>query len=491
MASELSPYPGFAQDQQFYRKARDLYSGNVMTTEYIVPFESEAEGGNSHKDAPLTKNRIKRSYYENLIKPIVQKHKAFISQPADVEGMPEDDPRLINIDARGTSFATFRSKAYEHFLITGRVCLLAEAPNVQAENQAEAKRLGIRPFAKIIEPERLYRFSEFHEGERRGTLKELMFFVRAEKKDGKTLSYFRRYWFEDEAINYSVQDYVTESNSWRTTQYGQTVVFEAVGEAQTFLETIPSRVIGHGRESSALDGLLEPACALLNRISVRDNIHYLQGFPVRVAGNLQPTDIEQFGTVSVANWLLFRGDVKTSSLSPADPKSLNDAIRELRETIVKLGDLRILQMSVSQTKQVQSAESKGMDERTKEQVYDEILDLFAHEFSHLLRAMERFSNVNASDDALASIKVEIDRDYGLSDIEGDLARLELLAADADDFDEETQLVMRRWIAKLKLQAIRNKLARDEIGARLDEATLKRPTLTPFGFGAAQESDNDE
>lgn len=468
---EIAPYPGRESDLEFFTAVNDFYNGNVLSTSYIHPHRSERPLSKD-SNAPHVDDRIKRTPYENLVKPVVIKHTAMLAQPAVVTGVDTADELLTDIDGQGNSLEAIRNEIVKQFLIEGRVCLLAEAPSVRNETAADDSATNQRPYLALIPAENIFKYSKFASGPRGGKLSELAIIVGEEMIEDRKHTRLRRYYFPEGGNKYYVQNLVIESDKLKNPG-NKAITFDLVGEEMgPFYEEIPARVFGRASESSLMDGTWQRAAHILNMRSLYVELIYRQAFRVTIVGNTGAGDEENFKTLSESVVILTKGQVSVDTVDPADFSQIDQYIDKREAALIKTADHRLIQLTVADSKQQQSAESKAKDEAPKIHIYNEILDLMSRELTYMLRYMAFFNNIAIKDTALMEISVNFEREFGLEDSELDILRLEQIASDAEDYDDETQLAIKTEITKLKIAAVSNETARAAMLEALESAQLR-------------------
>lgn len=143
-------YEAWADQWRFYRRS---YAGGKAYRDgnYLLrhPFESSVNYG----------RRKETAYYYNYCAPIVDiivSH-LFRRQARRDFGSFSGDPLfasfLKDADLEGASFAHFMRDAQRLASIYGMVCIVVDKPALEAATLASAVQDGIRPYARIIEPE--------------------------------------------------------------------------------------------------------------------------------------------------------------------------------------------------------------------------------------------------------------------------------------------------------------------------------------------------
>lgn len=479
----LKPYDKIKSDNDFYRPVRDFCEGDdaVLNQRYIFCYRSE-QPLSKLKEAPHISERIERTPYDDLINPVITKHSSALAQQIKVEGIDEEDELIVNVDGSGTRLDKFRNESAEEFLKVGRVCFVAEAPAQQFETEEEARAANQRPYLKRIDAEKLYRWTYFSEGPDVGKLAELMFLEKVEVNPNdmtKKLYHWRRY-LRMATGNYMVQLLTSETNE--TSKDHGVIEFTVKNELQGAFPEIPARVFGEAKKSSLLNGIWQRAKHVLNMRSLHVDLMYKQNFRVVYVKGIRSAEVEEnLKVLSHSNIVVLPGEATMDTVEPGTAKEIDDYVKGREEALTKAADMRLLQLTVSDTRQVQSAESKEKDEKPKIHVYNEILDLLRDELTAMYRFMARFNNVNVTDEQLKAIKIDSAREFGLEDNETDLLWLDRVVDTLERFDDDTQLKGFKVLFKLQIGPIEQEDIQNELAEIIETATLKRPQLTSFGF----------
>lgn len=489
----LKPYDKIKSDNDFYKPVRDFVEGDdaVLNQRYIFCYRSE-QPLSKLKEAPHVSERISRTPYDDLIDPVLTKHSSALAQPIRVEGIDAESPLLVNVDGTGTRIEKFRNEGAEEFLQVGRVCWVAEAPAQQFDTEEEAQAANQRPYLKRIDAEKLYRWTYFSEGPDVGKLAELMFLEKVEVSPNdatKKLYHWRRY-LRMAVGNYMVQLLTSETNE--VSRDNGTIEFTVVNELQGAFPEIPARVFGEGKKSSLLNGIWQRARHILNMRSLHVDLMYKQNFRVVYVKGIRSAEVEEnLKVMSHSNIVVLPGDATMDTVEPGTAKEIEDYIKGREEALVKAADMRLLQLTVSDTRQVQSAESKAKDEKPKIHVYNEILDLLRDELTAMYRFMARFDNINITEQQLEAIAIDSAREFGLEDNETDLLWLDRVVDTLERFDDDTQLKGFKVLFKLQISPIEQEDVQQELTDIIETATLKAPRLTNFNFASLGQNDGTD
>lgn len=169
MANTVNLYnhPDYDGAARLWHKIRVLYTGNeeaLVTPEFLIYHELEYSSKLSKTPIAgqqvtvgerLRFNRARRSWYTNLMEPIVSAFGSLTFQG----GIFQDDEvtKLLgaavdDIDGKGTTFHNFvKDVIATTYFRDGKVIVLADAPSVELRSRAEEKAANFRAYLEVLD----------------------------------------------------------------------------------------------------------------------------------------------------------------------------------------------------------------------------------------------------------------------------------------------------------------------------------------------------
>ena len=149
-------YPNYQEFCQWWRFYLDSYEGGEDYLQAGYLFRHAKENEDSFQD------RIKRSYYYNFCRTVVNTYVAHIFRNSTAihrhADLPDYQKLLEDVDLMGNDMNTFmREQAAPAAQIFGHVHILVDKPKVegQLKSKAEKAYLGIRPYLMLVYPQSL------------------------------------------------------------------------------------------------------------------------------------------------------------------------------------------------------------------------------------------------------------------------------------------------------------------------------------------------
>lgn len=426
---------------------RDFADGSheaVVNKRYIPPYKTELM--QEAESQAIYANRLDRTVNINVTGPILDEHVHAAGKSLTIQGFEGDKAEAIkaNVNGFGESAQVAFRRQLELYFRDGFGGILIENDRAPQENT--------RSFQVRYEALSILNWRYFEEGNRKGALKEILLQDDAVYgKNGRRLR-ARRYYFEDEAINYSweileseiVNDYVMKIEDTR---------YHIIERGNGELPVIPFVITGMGPNESAIKDVAPINKAILNRNSILSNINYHQGFRVPVfTGVSSLKDIEP-----VAEYLavvLPNPESSVTMLDAGDPVAVREERNFLMHWAKRIGMRQFKQLQDDMTRQTQSAESKAKDLHSLEDWYNETLDFFEGWLEDVYRMHARFENVTITDNELADINVSISRDFELTDTAFELQKDSILWLWANEMDAETSAMIKKALLKKYASEIR-------------------------------------
>lgn len=414
MSYKFTHHPEYLSSLGKWHEISDFRDGDTdRVLGYLIPFDSE------RADTPQAKatfhSRQRRLSNENDIAPIADVHLSHLSQPINF-GKLADNPQLATIiadaDGEGTSEQRLVKDLLSGFLDHGKAGLLVDGTDAIATTRAEVEATGERSYQVLFSATQIRYWAKFKSGRRRGQLAEVV--LDAEPRidaDGKSHGRLQRFYFEPgvennpEALFQKQILELAEPGDIEATESEIELIVaeEAIGS----LPEIPFVLFGRGLADSILRMPAQMNKALLNDRSHRDNIHYYQAHQRLVATGCGPEDIKAMAEYTVT---CIENEQATIQPIPAsDPASLTQKIAEKEIKLKRYGMKRLNELVSASSAQVQSADSKALDQKALIAWYDEVLDELQKFLVKVFIFHMLFEGVTEEP------SISVPRDYGLDD----------------------------------------------------------------------------
>jgi hypothetical protein len=373
---------------------------------YLIRYNSEnpstAEGRKAFA------GRIKRLYNENVVRPYLEVHVSHMSQPIDLT-LPETGV-WKEIKADVTQYGQDFTKMAEELLLDycrdGIVGVLVDQESTVPATKAEAQAQKTRSYQVKYSGTEIFNWEYFRSGPKKGKLSKLLLSNGTRTVDNKERRVLREY-TSGETGPVTWIDYLVDLNpkiSKTATLEGEPIDKGVLGEKVT---EIPFAIMGEGPEKSFVLDSTHVNCAMMNRLSVRDNVNHYQGFKKSIVAGGDAKELEVMSESTITH--IADRDVTVHSIDAGDPIALTDQIGEMRVYARRVGMKENNQMA-DDSKNIQSSESKEKDSKARRKLYDVTLNLLTAFLKKIYSFHAMFEG-----ESDAKIAVSIGREYGLDD----------------------------------------------------------------------------
>lgn len=467
---KIYQHPCFRAEIKDLIKIDDFVCGSkarTVNSTYVTQYVTEAD--NTKEAAEAYSSRLARGYNKNISRPYLEIHFAHLSQPVTIAsaGGPMDE---VVADATGfnQSFDAVLRNAMWDFMKHGRVGVLVDAENMQASNGAEESANGHRSYSVIFPATHIVEWELFSRGINKGKFEKVTLFEKPYFEDGKTYTRALRMFDPGGSSNWVWQRLqateAKDSTFYTQTQFdAEAQDFTVIEEGEGATVDIPFVMLGEGLDDSLIFQNVEYNWAHLNLLSTVQNIIYNQGFQRSIiVGDIDETSFKKSGPNLV--WVSRGQSLAVHDIPPGNPEAGFRELAQLELLAMRTGLMQTYQL-MDDTRAVQSAESKALDNKARISEYDRICDLFEDFATKILRFHAEYEGSNP--DAIA---VTIGRDFGLDDPQAIALQEQMATSLANQVGilTVTKEVLKNVVAKLPLVAAEGETVEDKRKALFDE-----------------------
>lgn len=418
-AITLRNHPQLVADWETYAAIADLMTNDIKRVhKYLIPHASELDALGSRN----FQNRKDRLVRVNHTKPYARIHASHMSQPISVGGAEDKRLDIVVKDATGfkQSLTQVARDRLKRFVRDGKVGTLVDSPAVIAKDRETARATKERSYQVLYDACDIRYWDVFREGPRKGQFKEV---VLAEPFSGKKQR-FRRLLIGDSAnAKYQWQILEAKKTGFLSNAADDFQV-EIVpnGEGEGGIGRIPFVVFGGGPEDSLISDVWPLDIAAMNMSSVKQNIVYNQGFQRSILAGVSPEEISKMSEFTVT--LIQNVEARIFTIEAGNPQAATEEILKLERQIDRRGKFEYNQLA-EDTRQVQSADSKSKDLKTREAVYTATVEYEESVESEIVKLHAEFEGVDPE-----RVAVTIGRDFGLKDEQAEQNKLALVFSHA-------------------------------------------------------------
>lgn len=418
MKKKIRTHANLVRDWETYQAIRDFDDGShAAVVDHLIPHRSEVDGTPEGK--AIFANRRKRLYNVNFVNPYLFLHWCHMSQPMTFGGMEGDALKSIEADATGfrKSFVTVARDRLWHRIRDGRVGTLVDGPADIATDRASARAAGERSFQVLYAATEIRDWAFFTKGPRKGQLSRLVLRQPNEEIAGQECEVYRLFEQKDDA-NARFEFFDLACRARRS---------EVLGERSQELDVLPGRfgvgglaeipfvLWGDGPEESFAKDTWFLNFSWMNLNSVVSHIIYNQGFQRSIFSGIDKEEIAKMTEWTVTVTSSDRAQIFT--IPPGDPVAAQLECDKLKREIHRRAKFEFNQLA-DDTRQVQSAESKTVDQKVRVKIYDNTLDEQTEVEREICRLHALYEGAAAE-----NVDVSIGRDYGLDDDSAELAEM--------------------------------------------------------------------
>lgn len=382
---------------------------NKAVAPYLIPYASETVDDPEARKA--WQSRVNRLCHENDCEPILSVHLSHLEQVVNF-GALVDNPKMgaILIDATGyeDSGQEVFGQALDGFLRHGRVGVLVEGDAAVAEDRDTAEFTGERSYQIVYSARDILYWAHFHKGPRKGQLREVL--LRDQPIDGHH-GYVRFFFADGSDMNteapFTKQVLQGDKLDMPLKLNGEDITMKVVEQVTGGLSSIPFVLIGKGIEQSILKLPAQYSKGLLNDRSARDNVNYRQGFQKIVMAGVRADQVKYMSEQTVV--CISDPAATVTALPPGEVSGLQDVIVAKETKLRRQGMKQVHALVADGSKDVQSAESKGMDNQTLVKFYDKVLNLFQRKLTKIYQLHAEYEGFPGE------VTISIPRNYNLED----------------------------------------------------------------------------
>lgn len=393
-----------------YCQLADFEDGRVeRVAGYLVPYRSEADG--TAEGAANFANRQKRLYNVNHCSPYLFIHWGHMSQPITYTGMDGEPMQAIRADATGyreDAEEVMRARLWS-YMRDGRVGCFVDGPAATQPDREGARAAHERSYQINYEARRIRDWEYFTSGPRKGQLSKVLLEEESSRSsDGKFRARYRLLTHDgSEGAMFQWAILEEEAEYGVRGIMGDAIPVKVIDSGPGGIDRIPFRIIGCGPDESFLKDVMPLNKIHLNLSSVLSNIIYNQGFQRSIFAGVSKEEVSK-----AAEWvitLIQNADAKVFTLDPGNPDACFKEIERLERQIHRRAKFEFNQLS-DDTRAVQSAESKALDQVARVAIYNATLDMFEQAEADIYQFHAMIEGQDHED-----ITASIARNYGLDD----------------------------------------------------------------------------
>lgn len=441
----FSNHPKLVKDWTTYCGIRDFDEGShERIVGHLIPSRAEDDG--SPEGRAIFQNRQRRLYNINFVNPYLFLHWCHMSQDIELVGTDSDSMQLIRADATGfgASFIqTARERAWM-YIRDGRVGTLVDGPLSIAKDRASARALGERSYQINFSATEIRNWDRFKEGPRKGQLSKLILAMPEVYRDGACYERYRVFLAPESDTGGRFTFLDLESKQAKTPMINsETIDMDIVGGGEGGIDRIPFVLWGEGPEESFAKDSWALSKSWMNLNSVVSHIVYNQGFQRTILAGVDKQEVTKLTEWTVT---VVAGDrVSIYTIPPGDPVAAQGECDKLKRETHRRSKFEYNQLA-DDTRQVQSAESKSIDQKVRERIYENTLDTQTDVERRIWQLHAIYEG-----EPVEAIDVSIAREYGLDDPTAERADLDAVANDARELGvtELRKQVLRIRASRLK------------------------------------------
>lgn len=231
---QLYTHPDYEGAARLWHRIRVLYTGDeesLVKPEFLIYHELEYSSKLSKTPIAgqqvtvgerLRFNRARRSWYTNLMEPVVSTFGSLTFQGGifqDEEVTKLLGPAIDDIDGKGTTFHNFiKDVVATTYFRDGKVILLVDAPSVEVRSRAEERAVNFRAFMEVLDVLSVKDWQTVSDTTRRGEFDFLRFEYeevarrRSAREEPQVMTYCKEYVADGDQV--LVNLYLKEDADW-------------------------------------------------------------------------------------------------------------------------------------------------------------------------------------------------------------------------------------------------------------------------------------
>lgn len=429
---ELKVHPSYYPNLEHYNRHDDWVTSDPQSL-FSYIHRTRLEIADKKTGEEYYQERLKNLDTENDIGAICDIHfSALVKEQPVFKEMDSDlaQDLLNNASGDGTSLWQISREVIRALGKYG--CSVSETFKTAdvATTAQEAEAIGERAYIRTYKPQHLVNWERFEEESGKvGQLKEVLLVNRILKEGDKEFQLFKRYWFDEESSNYKCALYkALEDGAFhkllasKESIQAELYTDEKIGG----IEEIPVVIIGdpvNGVKQTPIYREVYQSEVLLNKQSIYDQACRYGSSPRHV---ITGEDVKVGDAIALSNTHI--GAVEGSgidikSFETADPIGQWRDIIRLRTAIRRSGLFQANQHMAPDSKEAVSVESKRLDDETRKDYYNQVIDTLENALEDMLHLSTLFDGPNnIPEDAKAIFK----RDFDMETQEEKLAREEVV-----------------------------------------------------------------
>jgi hypothetical protein len=383
----------------------------VLVSKYLTQHYTEKTG--TRTATALWNGRKERTGYEDDANPYLVIHSGHLGREINFGKLSENEQFKKIIDD-ATGFGESAQELYqqkvETYLKYGLFAVLVDGPEVIADNKKEAQDNGERSYQVLFNGSQILHFSWFETGPRKGQVKEVVLkadpvMVGEELRDAAHYFYLPPEAQFNKALSFIKETLVAEAKD-PNAKPGEKK-YKVTETTTGTIPVIPIEIVGRGIRDSAMKGVVQQSWKIFNSISVCDSINHHQGFIWHYATGANENEVKEIHEAGVS--LFANPDAKIDSVPAGVPTGYENQINREKATLKRIG-MREFNQLADDTAQIQSADSKSLDQKSRLKWYQDITNKLERSERRTWQHIALYEGANAEE-----VAITIERDFGLDD----------------------------------------------------------------------------
>lgn len=471
MSEKIQLHDQYLKENPKYVFVDEWFEGdlNLLRFAHLIPHISETQP--TVEAALALRTRRERTGNENEVRPHIEMHTAHLNQIINFEKLPQSErlkPLLNDVTGRGVPPQDQLKTMCKQFLKHGKVGVLVEGPSIQgSESQAQVQTTNERSYEIVFEATQILDWFHFPSGPKRGELAEVTLFHSMRKDGEKKVITLHRFSIGESG------PFIKEilEGEELVKQDGSPGEFKVIETKTGKLDKIPFVIVGDGIEETIFHDIAERNKVVFNLESIHDSILYYGGFETTIIAGVNPDDIKTRAefTVITSN----RPDISVHTIAASDPAAIERRIVAAKESLRRKARFDPQALTNESTKNIQSADSKSEDNKTKIEIYNSILDKMQSALKQIWTFHCVYEGVQKT--LTPEVEISINRDFQLENEAEEIAKLNLVMTKAKEIQaEKTYKKAFKQLIEMTLDLDDEELKelQDEVD---NQATLEPPT----------------
>lgn len=399
-----------------WEKIDDFCEGDreTIVDKYLTQHYTEKLNTNSAR--LLWAGRRERTGFECDAKPYLDIHTGHLAREINF-GAATKSEQLKSIIDDATGYGETAQELYkqkvENRLKHGLLAVLVDGPSEIADNKQAALDNGERSYQVLFNARQILSYSWFNSGSRKGQVKEAVLqadpvMVGEELRESASYFYLPDGADRNLTASFVRETLVAESKDAQKVAGERRYKVTETKNGSEKVPLIPLEIIGRGITDSKMLGVVNQSWKVFNSISVCDSINHHQGFPWNIATGVNEDEVS--GGKHEGGLSLFGNpDAKVMQVPAGIPTGYENQIAREKATLKRIGMWENNQLA-DDTAQIQSADSKSLDQRARLKNYEDLTNQLERSELRVWQFVAMYEGADPK-----SIALTIERDFGLDD----------------------------------------------------------------------------